>query len=380
MAFLCDKLEINCQLKFERQAENSDFYNGTNMKNLYVFLALLLQSASNTYGNREMIESHGYIAEEHYVETEDGYVLKMFRIPNPGKRVVFMQHGLLSSSVDWVLLGPNKALAYMFFEAGYDVWMGNARGNTYSRRHVSLSPNHKDFWKFGWNEIGQIDLPNMINYVLNETGEPDLHYIGHSQGTTTFFVMAATQPHMNAKIKSMHALAPVAFCSNMKSPFLRALAPFTDQIEWIAKFLGTHEFAPIDDMLVKGGQLICKETSPMIETCANAMFLIAGFDSDQLDRNLIPTILENFPAGSSVDQIVHYGQLVKSGKFRNFDFGWFKNIRVYGSLSPPDYDLSKITAPVYLHYSGNDWLSAVEVRIKISFLNKFQLEFILGRQ
>lgn len=35
----------------------------------------------------------------------------------------------------------------------------------------------------------------------------------------------------------------------------------------------------------------------------------------------------------------------------------------YGRLTPPDYDLKKVTAPVALHYSDNDWLSAVKVYI-----------------
>jgi hypothetical protein len=52
---------------------------------------------------------------------------------------------------------------------------------------------------------------------------------------------------------------------------------------------------------------------------------------------------------------------VSAGKFRRYDHGWFKNLLTYGQLSPPAYDLSKITAPVALHYSENDWLAAVTV-------------------
>lgn len=33
-------------------------------------------------------------------------------------------------------------------------------------------------------------------------------------------------------------------------------------------------------------------------------------------------------------------------------------MEVYGSLTPPSYDLAKVTAPTYLFYSKNDWLSA----------------------
>lgn len=44
------------------------------------------------------------------------------------------------------------------------------------------------------------------------------------------------------------------------------------------------------------------------------------------------------------------------------DYGMFVNQIKYGRLTPPDYDLKKITAPIALHYSDNDWLSGVKVR------------------
>lgn len=74
-----------------------------------------------------IIESHGYPMEEHLVTTPDGYILKMFRIPKPGNEVVFLQHGLLSSSADWVITGPGKAFAYLLADAGFDVWLGNGK-------------------------------------------------------------------------------------------------------------------------------------------------------------------------------------------------------------------------------------------------------------
>lgn len=58
-------------------------------------------------------------------------------------------------------------------------------------------------------------------------------------------------------------------------------------------------------------------------------------------------------------QVVHYAQGINSGKFRMYDYGLVENLFKYGSISPPNYDLSAISAPVYLHYSQNDWMAAM---------------------
>jgi hypothetical protein len=58
----------------------------------------------------EMIARRGYPVETHFVTTIDGYVLQMHRIPQPGKPVAYLQHGSLSSSADWILMGPESSL------------------------------------------------------------------------------------------------------------------------------------------------------------------------------------------------------------------------------------------------------------------------------
>lgn len=124
--------------------------------------------------------------------------------------------------------------------------------------------------------------------------------------------------------------------------------------------LGIHEFFPSNKMMKKGGYWACRDESIFQEVCVNALFLIGGYNSAQLNRTMLPQILQHTPAGSSRHQLVHYGQEINSGKFRMFDFGMFGNIAKYGSMSPPKYDLSKVTAPVALHYGDNDWMAAVK--------------------
>lgn len=80
-------------------------------------------------------------------------------------------------------------------------------------------------------QMGTIDLPTMIDYITSVTGQQRMHYVGHSQGTTSFFVMCAQRPEYNNRIISGHMLAPIAFMGRLFSPFVRAAALFQNSID-----------------------------------------------------------------------------------------------------------------------------------------------------
>ncbi|XP_048005213.1 lipase 3-like [Leguminivora glycinivorella] len=292
----------------------------------------------------------------------------MHRIPygryskrKTNRPVVLVMHGLLSSSASFVMMGPEKALAYILAEAGYDVWLGNARGNRYSRQHAYINPTSPKFWKFSWDEIGDVDLPAMIDYVLAMTGRNKLHYIGHSQGTTAFWVMCSLRAEYNHKIISMHALAPVAYLSHNKCPLLRVIAPFSNTIATFLHYIGKAEIMTNKSLLSWAGDAICRNLAIFQELCTNIYFLIGGWSSVDVNRTMIPVILGHNPAGASVYQLAHYGQLVASKEFYRFDHGW-ANLWIYYSWTPPKYDLHKVTAPVFFHYSLSDsWTQAKDV-------------------
>lgn len=75
-----------------------------------------------------LIENAGYNGEAHQVDTEDGYILKLHRIipkKSNGLKPVLLCHGILATSADFLITGPQIALAYLLSDYGHDVWLGN---------------------------------------------------------------------------------------------------------------------------------------------------------------------------------------------------------------------------------------------------------------
>ncbi|KAL1482214.1 hypothetical protein MTO96_033951 [Rhipicephalus appendiculatus] len=71
------------------------------------------------------------------------------------------------------------------------------------------------------------DLPAMLDFVLNATGQQKLFYVGHSQGCLVLFGLLAERPEYNDKIELFAAMAPVTTVTYMRSP-IRYLAPFVE--------------------------------------------------------------------------------------------------------------------------------------------------------
>ena len=45
---------------------------------------------------------------------------------------------------------PSVTPAFVLASEGYDIWLGNSRGNKYSKAHITLDIDSKEYWDFGW--------------------------------------------------------------------------------------------------------------------------------------------------------------------------------------------------------------------------------------
>ncbi|XP_023246893.1 lipase 3-like isoform X2 [Copidosoma floridanum] len=318
------------------------------------------------------VDEHGYPAEEHTVTTKDGYKLRIHRIPGspdkpkaPGKPVVYFQHGLFSSSDQWILMGPESDFSYMLADAGYDVWLGNIRGNTYSRSHVKLSPDYDgEFWNFSYHEMALLDVTAVIDYILLKTQQPSLIYVGHSMGGAISTILLSTKPEYNKKIKLAIGLAPAVFW--YASPLPHAAKVVKINGEAIKNFLVNariYELLPLSAATSRLSKNACKTKSIFFDYCLTVMSFVNGNNPRQLNSSILPNVVTAFPAGASRQTAFHFiqnmhldGDKQRTREFLMYDHGEKKNLKKYGKPEPPSYNLSNIVAPVALFYGLGDSL------------------------
>lgn len=219
----------------------------------------------------------GLDMEEFQVQTEDGFVIKLWHIYNPleyrplseeqrgprgpeaftnrppsreqpsnrkPKYPVLMIHGLLQSAGAYCVLDDNS-LAFYLCKAGYDVWLGNNRCG-FEPEHTMLSYHDPRMWSWNIRQMGVMDLPALTSRVLAETGFQKLGFVGHSQGTTQAFVAFAKdqRPELGDKISVFCALAPAAYSGPLLNrfyfKFIKRLSPAMYRM-----CFGIHAFIPL---------------------------------------------------------------------------------------------------------------------------------------
>lgn len=145
-----------------------------------------------------LCELYGYSAEEHVVQTKDGFLLGVHRLAwrkgeedqrvncGPGsvqKKVVYLHHGLMMNSEVWVCITEHeRCLPFLLVDQGYDVWLGNNRGNKYSKKSLNHGPIDLPFWNFS---MGTRDLHPFDPHWLTFAQTTSLSTTSRMRSTTS---------------------------------------------------------------------------------------------------------------------------------------------------------------------------------------------------
>lgn len=198
-SFLKDK----SHQKFDTEALNSNLLH---TKGIFPFNKDVSKNQCSTSYFYELFadKQDRFTISEHEVTTDDGYILKLFKvslsedeklsknIPNQDK-AIFLQHGIVDSADGWFVYEESKSIGFHLANKGFEIWVGNSRGNKYSHTHVIKDIDWSEYFSFSFDEMGQYDIPAFYNYILKNSKAEKIVYIGHSQGTAQMFA-ALTDP------------------------------------------------------------------------------------------------------------------------------------------------------------------------------------------
>lgn len=113
----------------------------------------------------------------------------------------------------------DKAPAWVLANSGFDVWIGNFRGNKYSRKHVTFDPDSvhssRNFWDFTFHEMGLQDIPAVFEYIHDIT-RLSINFIGHSQGSMAMLVALCEKNEIVERLLDKFiALGPIAYIEHI---------------------------------------------------------------------------------------------------------------------------------------------------------------------
>ncbi|KAK9870872.1 hypothetical protein WA026_009830 [Henosepilachna vigintioctopunctata] len=276
----------------------------------------------------DIIKKTGYPFQQYKVQTIDGYILTLFRIPslNARKEAVFMLHGIQSTSAIFVGLGKNS-LAFLLADAGYDVWLGNYRGTEYSEEHIKFNITDRKFWDYGADEIGLIDVPTMLNTVQ--------HYSEAARKIVKLFVFLSPAYKLNSIPSPYRMFFPLL------KPFLRITSSL-NVVQILSRGYSRRLTKPT-----------CLASTALMLVCLHAVNLYLG-PFNQMAPETIPVYFNQLPGGTSLKTLTYVTEAAK-GKFLKYDYGRGRNMIKYGSPDPPEYNITNIKVPIVIYYARNDW-------------------------
>ncbi|XXH05733.1 hypothetical protein Hte_012169 [Hypoxylon texense] len=333
-------------------------------------------SIQNASDFTELCAMYGYTAEEHVLQTKDGYMLGVHRLAwrkgeedmkvNDGpasikKPVVYLHHGLLMNSEVWVCLtDASRCLPFVLVDRGYDVWLGNNRGNKYSKKSVNFPPNTTGFWDFSIDEFAFHDIPDSINYVLESTRQPSLSYIGFSQGTAQAFAALSIHPKLNEQVNVFIALAPAMSPAGLNNGIVDALIKASPQVLFL--LFGRRSILSSATMW----QSILYPPI-FIKVIDLGLSFLFGWKTKNISVSQKLAAYPHLYSFTSTKSVVHWFQIIRNKSFQMYDDDVQTPLSINTSskyTKVAKYPTRNIKTPIVLVYGGSDSLVDIKVMLR----------------
>lgn len=270
---------------------------------------------------QEIVKLSGYIVREHVVTTRDGYLLVIHKLENPNivsnGKIVYFHHGLLTNSELFVIGSQHKKnLPYLLSDLGYEVWLGNNRGNKYSRKHLTLLVKNPQFWNFSLDEFGYFDIPDTINYISQYYNHMEkINYIGFSQGCSQLFASLSLNPNLNSRLNLFIGLSPAIIPNNFHNSILKiVVSKSAKDTSFLYSLFGNRAILPSVTLwsCLSYGNIYGK----IVDYSLKFLFGWSGANIDiQQKQYGYPHLFSN----SSVKCLIHWFQIINSNRFQMFD-------------------------------------------------------------
>jgi pimeloyl-ACP methyl ester carboxylesterase len=350
------------------------------------FIAGMKSSSFDKRTTEALVQSQGYPYETYEVVTDDGYILKLERLPRrKSNRVIYFQHGVVDNSFAWfghVEGEAGSAVAFRAYDAGYDVFVGTFRGCEGSTRHTRKKDfTSSDYWNFSVNEHGMFDLKAFIDKIVSlkkhELGsafEPrvgphsgplldlqfDIMLIAHSMGAMASLIyLVWSKLHLRNHFISCAILLSPAGYHKTAPAIVNIMGPIINLALWLFPWIHTLKFPSETIRLLVSKILEDVNNSftgrTMISWCVAKV--IGGSIEDNTFVNL-RNLTYNVFSGTSTGVFKHFWQCWIHKRFEGFDYGHSKNLSLYGTLKPIDFidNYDKLDLPIYFVMGLNDTL------------------------
>jgi pimeloyl-ACP methyl ester carboxylesterase len=252
-----------------------------------------------------------------------------------------MMHGLLDCSVSWFLHEDKaKSLPYLLAAQGYDVWVGNNRGNRLSRHEDDACPK---YWQYTFDHLVDYDQPALIAGVLATTGSEQVIYVGHSQGSTQFLLGLGVHGQLKEKIACFIGLGRVVSLQNTRNHLVLDALSRLYLLEFY-QLIGFRKILVIPKAVSRAVGVLLYNSGLHAGVMMKFIRLLCGSSlRNKIPADLFGVIITHEPGGSSVNNALHWVQCYRQGGvMRRFNYGKRENLERYGREEPPAYGLQHL--------------------------------------